>query len=889
MRRSLVLSVVVAVVLVVSDTHAQTFNVDFNQFPANLAAESLGISGVTFSPAPASTWFTVDSNDLGFASLGGTCLFQPNTVGTLDIAFSQAIANVSFSFAMNGFDGTEMLKAEAFNGSTPVGQVVQQASPAGRLGFVEGFMNLSPGTAFNIVRLSSPTGNLIAMDNLRADGVLVAIISQPRGMLQVAGSGGATDNYKIANRGSVPASVSLTQGQSFFTQSPTNFTIPPGGVQTVTLTGLAQGPGSFEASSIISVQGLAASSTVLVRLLSSVPPSGTVIPVPIVNRVDIVRDQDAFLPSGSVSFRNDGTSTIEAIALGDVPWLSPQGGLITIPPGQTRSVGFSVIRANRPDFSEFGLPFGSVFGTLRLSFLTDAATKTTFDGGAGASLVTVVDTAKPPSDDSAIPPLLPNELAFFLTGVGHVTGGGGVVFISDVTIGNAVDQFSIGNVSLFFTPRDGSTANAKKSAIPSLLPNQSVSLADVVKNVYDNDQTVGSMQIRASALANVSVAASIFNSNDPRGTFGTAIPVLRSDRSISSGQKLFLPGLIQDATHRTNFYLQETTGGTVSFRTDFLNANGSIIGSRNDAVSSFQMLQVVNPAPQGTVTAIITHTGGDGSLGGYATPLDAVSGDTWAVTDWNVAFGSSATGEVLIPIAGSVAGANETFFRTDVAGTNIGTGSATVRFTYRPSDAAEVVRSVSLSPNQSFVSEDIVRTFFNVNGDSLGYILVRPLSGSFTVTSRTYTTVPGTTATFGTAVPALPLASGLKLGDKKVIGGLDDSSFDTISGRTPATFRTNVGLVETSGAPVTVRITLLLADGRSLAGGPIASKDYAVGARQLLRINGITGNILGADRADYGDIRNFQLKFEVVGGSGRVAVTTSSTDNGTGDSILRVE
>jgi hypothetical protein len=96
-------------------------------------------------------------------------------------------------------------------------------------------------------------------------------------------------------------------------------------------------------------------------------------------------------------------------------------------------------------------------------------------------------------------------------------------------------------------------------------------------------------------------------------------------------------------------------------------------------------------------------------------------------------------------------------------------------------------------------------------------------------------------------------------------------------------------MVETAGAPVTVRISLLLADGRNLASGTIASKDYPISAGELFRINRITNDILGSKRADYGDIRNFQLKFEVISGSGRVAITVSSTDNGTGDSILRVQ
>jgi hypothetical protein len=882
MLRALAIRLLPALSLAVAlQSHAQTYTIDFNQFQQGLTAENLGIPGVTFTPTPPGSWFTINSTQLFFVGLGGTALFQPETAGSLDITFQTPVSNVAFSFAQSSVGEIAQLKAEAFSGSVSVGSVIQNAVVPQGGDFGEGFLKLAPGQSFNRIRISSVTPHLIAIDNIRADGIALALLSQPQGMLQPAGSGGGTDSYTIANRGSVQASVALSQTGQFFTQTPSSFVIAPGATQKVTLTGTSQGPGSFSGTSTVSAGGVT-QLRVPVTLLSAVPPSGTVRAVASQNRVDLAAAQGQN-PQGSVAFRNDGSSTIQAIAVSDAPWLIPQSGVITIAPGQTVNVTFRIDRSLRPDGASSP---GSIVGTLSLRFLTSASARLPFAGTGGASLVSVVDTTKPATSTAAIPPL--EGPAFFLTGVGHVTGGNNVVFISDVTIGNAVDAFSIGNVSLFFTPRDGSAASATQSSISTLLPNQAVSLADVVKNVYNNDQTVGTMQVRAGSIESIALAASIFNASDPRGTFGTAIPVLRSDRSITTGQKLYLPGLVQDATHRTNFYLQETGGGAPTVRTDFLNSTGTVIGTRTDALEPFRMLQIVSPAPAGTVTAIVTQTGGSGTVSGYATPLDSASGDTWAVTDWNTAFGSAPTGTVIIPIAGSAAGALGTFFRTDVAATNVGSGTGNIRFTYRPTSGAEVVRTTSLAPNRSYVVADIVKTLFNVSGDSLGYILVDPLGRSITVTSRTYTTVAGSSATFGTAVPAIPLSTALRLGEKRVMAGLQDSSLATLSAGTPATFRTNVDMVETAGAPATVRLTLLFADGRSLA-STVASKTYEIQPNQLFRINRITDNILGASRADYGDIRNFQLKFEVIGGAGRIVPTVSSTDNGTGDSILRVQ
>ncbi len=47
--------------------------------------------------------------------------------------------------------------------------------------------------------------------------------------------------------------------------------------------------------------------------------------------------------------------------------------------------------------------------------------------------------------------------------------------------------------------------------------------------------------------------------------------------------------------------------------------------------------------------------------------------------------------------------------------------------------------------------------------------------------------------------------------------------------------------------------------------------------------------VLGSGRDAYGDLRNLQIEFAHVGGNGTIEAFLSSVDNGTGDSILRME
>ena len=119
---------------------------------------------------------------------------------------------------------------------------------------------------------------------------------------------------------------------------------------------------------------------------------------------------------------------------------------------------------------------------------------------------------------------------------------------------------------------------------------------------------------------------------------------------------------------------------------------------------------------------------------------------------------------------------------------------------------------------------------------------------------------------------------------------IDAARTTVVAGR-PGTFRTNFGLMETSGKPVTVRVTLRFnfPAGAKAQGIGAASRDYPLNGNQFLMLNSIAGEILGVARLQYGDLTNVEADFQVISGVGSVLLFTSSVDNATGDSILRTE
>jgi hypothetical protein len=681
---------------------------------------------------------------------------------------------------------------------------------------------------------------------LTAPAVVVSAL--PAAMLQQPSSDGATTRFTLTNAGGSPTTVTLSQSQNFFAQAPASFTLNPGASQTVTVTGTAQSSGAFEGVSNVSGAGVAAGLQIPIKLLSTAPPAGAVAARPMANRVDVAAPAGQS-PTGTVIFANSGDAAVTGVLVSDQPWLIPQSGMVSIPPAATSSFSFTIDRSKRP------YNVGSASASLSLAYLSGPSPS--------ISRVTIVDTVQPTLTVAAgPPPLADGEVALFVPGVGHVAGSVGT-FISDLSLLSRRGNEAINDVQFFY--------GGKSTALPSI-GDEGIALADVAKNVFGNDAQTGSLQIRSASATKLLISTNIFNSSNAAGTTGTVIPTFRSDRGVGAGDRLVLTGLRRDATSHTNLFLQELSGIGSTIQTEFLAADGSSLGTRIDAVGPFALNGANNVVPEGAVAAVLTNKG-PGKFLAYATPVDEASGDNWSVVDWSKQFGYSGSEAVIIPVAGVVHGANNTFFRTDIAVTNTGsgTGSGTLRYVSRTGD--DVSRPVALGARQSNVIHDVIGALFGSTSDSVGYLLFTPITGTFAITSRTYSTVAGGAATFGTGVPTLAASGALKAGAMQSIGSLEDS----------AAFRTNFGLMEVSGSSVRVRVTL-----RVPAVGS-ASKDYTLNPNQFLMLNGIASEILGAARDKLGDLRGLQADFQVLDGNGAVVLFTASVDNGTGDLILRTE
>lgn len=751
------------------------------------------------------------------------------------------------------------------------------------IGFAE---NASGTIPYRIRVLVYPGGStILAADSTFTFNVLreprIVPLSPPGPLLQPTGQGGSSSAFGVANIGSEASQVTLAPQGDFFTVAPASFTLEPGARQVVTVTGQSKPAGAYSGAVGVSGAGVPQGLMIPVQLLSANRPSTRPEPRPGRKRLDT--------SGGTVQLeiRNEGTGTVRGLFHSDYPWLIPPQGLFTMNGGESRIATFTIDPSRR----SFLHQSGTVRTRVRLEYLLESATATggtlqsTDSPGTASTSVQVSSTNANLATAASIPPLGQGEIALLVPGIGRVVGSVGQ-FLSDLSLASKEPAAGIDDVRLFYS-----------SGRTSLLSSDNVVdgtfallFDDILQSVYREDNKVGTLQVRAPLATSLAVAAAIYNVSDEDGNYGTVVPAFRSDRAIGGGsEQLLLTGLRKDASGHTNLYVQEAAGAAATAEVQWLSTSGTVLATSAVNLDGWGLSQIVNQAPDGTVAARIRRTAGTGRLVAYATPVDRMSGDTWAIADWATVYGYPRNQTVIVPVAGSVHGANETFFRTDLALTNTGSTTASGTLHYNDGKGARTQRTITLGANETRLLPDVAGTTFQ-RAETTGYLKWVPSTGSLAVSSRTYTTVAGSAATFGTGTPTLPLESGIRLGEIRKFAGFDDASIQTVRSGTPGSVRTNFGIAEVGGAEAIVRVRLRYSYPSQLATTVGArERDFTIPANGFLLVSNISNAILQERRDNFGDLTNLTAEFEVVNGSGRVIPFLTINDNGTGDSILRTE
>lgn len=166
------------------------------------------------------------------------------------------------------------------------------------------------------------------------------------------------------------------------------------------------------------------------------------------------------------------------------------------------------------------------------------------------------------------------------------------------------------------------------------------------------------------------------------------------------------------------------------------------------------------------------------------------------------------TAQLVIPAAGSVAGANGTFFRSDVSITNFAATDQLVTFRWLTSSGQSPDRKqITIAGNTGIISEDFVGSYLQKSG--LGAVIITAVKedGSFDpngrlyATSRIWSTQPGTNGTVSQSFPVIAASSIQPARELRLLGH-----------RISTQFRSNVGLVNLAETEQSFDILQISAD-----------------------------------------------------------------------------
>jgi len=579
-------------------------------------------------------------------------------------------------------------------------------------------------------------------------------------------------------------------------------------------------------------------------------------------------------PSGSVSFKNNGTGTLQGIAVSDVPWIAAQTGIITIGPGQTTTVTFNIDRSKRPDSAALA---GGLAGKVSLVYLNSVSGKRPVQLGTtptGSVSVTIVDVVKPDVAAGSPPPLAAGEVALFIDGLRTASR-----FNGDLQFSN---RNSVSDLKLFLI----AAGQQQTAALPAFQSNAGLSFPAVIKNVFGVTGAGGSLQMRSTQNPSISVSAVVSNNvADAALSSSTALPILRSDRSIATGERLVLSGAEVSSSSTdslgTSVFVQETSGNGGHVSLEFRDQNGGVAGTDSEAISAFGF--VITDAPAGTRSIILTNdSGGAARMACYAIVTANGSGDSWVLTDPLRQWGS-ASGALIMPLVA-------TGSQADVYITNASNTPVNVTVDVGSFNRHHAVRSAGgggqVTPQAATIAP--MTTSRMSFAPTNGFVRINA-SGSVSAVGRVTTSVNGTS--IGSSLPAIPSSAALGNGQGKRFTGVDDASAKTIAAGTPSTYRSTLMLIETSGQSASVRVTLRynFVAGATVSSQAVSSKDFALGPNQELTIADLAHAIIGSQRDAFGDLRNMQVDIDVTDGSGKVLPFMKSIDNASGDIAVRAE
>ena len=322
------------------------------------------------------------------------------------------------------------------------------------------------------------------------------------------------------------------------------------------------------------------------------------------------------------------------------------------------------------------------------------------------------------------------------------------------------------------------------------------------------------------------VTSRTFNDH-PDGTFGQLVPAWEQAEALLHGDEARLLLLGSGVGRRTNLGCASLSAVDVEVSFTIHTLGGEPVGEVRGTVPAGRLWQRTDALAGMGVDrgyAVVRVVTPGGSVAPYASVVDAGTGDPTLVSAPREVVatpeGSAVARAVYIPAAAHLPGLDGTQWRTELELHNPGDDDATVDLALLPSGrdntAPAAVRTIGIPTAGSVRFDDVLGEAFSAPGTAA--LRVTPRHGTVMVASRTFTQTAA--GALGQHVPGMTLEDAVWWGERGLLTHLSSSPE---LGRGS---RTNVGLVNVTGAPLLAVVELFDADGSRLDARRVALPPY---------------------------------------------------------------
>lgn len=576
--------------------------------------------------------------------------------------------------------------------------------------------------------------------------------------------------------------------------------------------------------------------------------------------------QSYLVPGFGATATNGDTFTITT----DVPWIT------VFPASGALSAGGTTVQLT---INPSGLPVGSNTGTIVVTRNNPVSGRISTHGTTTANVPFSISLVTPvtPAPRDTTPP----AGTLIIPAIAHADGIG-TRFQSDIRIANAANEPITYEIS--FTPSASNGLVAGKKTTLVIPSNQTTGLDDVVKVWFGSGTAdtalLGTLEIRPLKLASGGAPSlfSTFASSrtyaiSPSGTLGQFIPALPlsgfiGDVSKDALARISLQQIANNNVYRTNLGFTEGSGAGANLLVKLFDTNNNLLKSVPLSLTSYEHRQMNFGAVFGNDVSVadgrveVEVTSATGKVTAYASVLDNNTTDPLLV--FPVQAGKVSATRYVVPGVAELNTASN--FHTDMRLYNPSANPVVVSMTYKPQrgDSTPVPAAVTRTINagQVLAIDNVLPSLWNLNASGGAVTVTTSNATPLVITARTFSREPDG-GTYGQFIPAVTAGDAVGLGERAIeVLQLEDS----------ANFRSNVGLVEVTGNPATVEVTMRTPDALQTA---VVHFNLAGG--EFMQI----GRIFKS--AGYPNVYNGRVSMRVIAGNGRVSGYGSVVDNRTQD------